>query len=169
MSDVILFKGAVSFPITLDPTVWVFDNRKFDLRDYQGDQDSSDHQVVRYLQGTGSLWDKELREGAELPSERKRTLAEERKVLEGDYGIRLEPFISNAEPAADVTHVRLHRDGLEPVELALADARRAILQFAKDGKPIRERGPVYFYLPEMLLAKEAPIDRITAIEFIRGN
>lgn len=169
MADVIVFKGAISFPITVDPTVWVFDDRKFDLREYRGDEDAADQRAVQYLKGTGSQWDKELREGAEPPSERKHSLAEERKVLEGDYGIRLEPFINNAEPAPDVTHVLLHREDLEPVQLTIAEARRAILQFAKDGKPIRERGPVYFYLPEMLLAKEEPIDRICAIEFIRAD
>ncbi|WP_411504158.1 hypothetical protein [Brevibacillus centrosporus] len=166
MSDVIVIKGAVSYPITLDPTVWVFDDRKFDLREYVGEQEGADHRQAKYLQGTGSQWDKELAEGAQPPSERKKTLAEERKVLEGDYGILLAPFINNAEPSAEATRVRLHREGLEPYELTLADAKRAILQFAKDGKPIRENGPVYFYLPETLLAKEAPIDRIYAMEFI---
>jgi len=165
MSDVIVVKGAVSFPITLDPTVWVFDDRKFDLREYVEENGTTEQNQSKYLQGTGSQWDKELREGAQPPSERK-SLAQERKVLEGDYGIRLDPFITIAEPLPQATHVRLHREGAEPVELPISDARRAILQFAKDGKPIRENGPAYFYLPETLLAKGAPIDRITAMEFM---
>ncbi|WNC17063.1 hypothetical protein [Brevibacillus brevis] len=166
MSDVIVFKGAISYPITLDPTVWVFDDRKFDLRTYVGETDSADQTQAKYLQGTGNQWDKELREGAQLPTEQRKTLAQERKVLEGDYGIRLDPFITNAQPLPEATRVRLHREGNEPVELPLAEARRAILQFSKDGKPIRENGPVYLYLPEMLLAKEPPIEGITAIEFV---
>ncbi|QRG69725.1 hypothetical protein [Brevibacillus choshinensis] len=168
MAEVIVFKGAISFPITLDPTVWVFDDRKFDLREYIGENESVDQKQAKYLQGTGSQWDKELREGAQPPSERK-SLAEERKVLEGDYGIRLEPFINNAQPLPEATHVRLHREDQEPVELPLSEAKRAILQFAKDGKPIREKGPVYFYLPETLLAKEAPIDSITVMEFFQSK
>ncbi|MED4581618.1 hypothetical protein P9578_02330 [Brevibacillus choshinensis] len=168
MSDVIVFKGAISFPITLDPTVWVFDDRKFDLREYVEENESVEQKQSKYLQGTGTQWDKELREGSEPPSERK-TMAQERKVLEGDYGIRLDPFITIAEPLPEVTHVRLHREDQDPVELPLAEARRAILQFAKDGKPIREKGPVYFYLPETLLAKESPIDGITMMEFINSK
>lgn len=168
MSDVIVFKGAVSFPITLDPTVWVFDERKIDLRTYSGETDPHDHKQAQYLQGTGSQWDKELREGAQLPSERK-SLAEQRKVLEGDYGMPLDPFITNAAPLPEVTHVLLHRGAQEPVQLPIAEARRAILQFAKDGKPIREDGPVYFYMPETLLSKEAPITGITAIEFVASH
>ncbi|ATF12800.1 hypothetical protein A616_12635 [Brevibacillus brevis X23] len=165
MSDVIVFKGEIAFPITLDPTVWVFDERKVDLKTYAGEDDSSLATQAKYLAGTGTQWDKELREGATLPSERK-SLAEERKVLEGEYGIRLDPFITNAEPLPEVTHVRLHREDQEAIVLPLAEARRAILQFSKDGKPIKEDGPVYFYLPEVLLANEAPIKGIIALEFI---
>jgi len=165
MSDVIVFKGAVSFPITLDPTVWVFDERKFDLSSYTGETDTDLSKQAKYLQGTGTQWDKELREGATLPQER-RTLAEERKVLEGEYGIHLDPFITNAQPLPEATHVRLHRENQESVVLRLEEARRAILQFSKNGRPIKENGPVYFYLPETLLAKEEPLTGITALEFI---
>ncbi|GED66452.1 hypothetical protein BRE01_01540 [Brevibacillus reuszeri] len=165
MSDVIVFKGAVSFPITLDPTVWVFDERKFDLSSYTGETDTDLSKQAKYLQGTGTQWDKELREGATLPSER-RTLAEERKVLEGEYGIRLDPFITNAQPLPEATHVRLHREDQEAIVLSIAEVRRAILQFSKNGKPITENGPVYFYLPETLLAKEEPLTGIIAMEFI---
>ncbi|MGN7468746.1 hypothetical protein [Brevibacillus sp. SAFN-007a] len=164
MSDVIVFKGAVTYPITLDPTVWVFDERKFDLNTYTGEEDTSLSGQTHYLQGTGTQWDKELREGAQLPSERK-SLAEERKVLDGDYGIRLEPFIANAAPLPEATHVRLHRENADPIVLPLSEAKRAILQFAKAGKPIKENGPVYLYSPEALLKKEAPITGITALEF----
>ncbi|MEJ8545407.1 hypothetical protein [Brevibacillus borstelensis] len=165
MSDVIVFKGAVSFPITLDPSVWIFDDRKFDLGTYRGEEDTDTGHQKKYLEGTGAQWDKELREGAALPSERK-SLIEERKALEGDYGIRLAPFIDNAVPLQEATHVSIHRENGGPLLLPLAEARRAILQFSRDGKPIRTDGPIYFYLPEMLLSKAPPVTGITAFEFI---
>ncbi|MCC0562528.1 hypothetical protein [Brevibacillus borstelensis] len=165
MSEVIVFKGAVSFPITLDPSVWIFDDRKFDLGTYTGEEDNDTGNQKKYLEGTGAQWDKELREGAALPSERK-SLNEERKALQGDYGIRLAPFIDNAAPLPEATHVRIYRETGEPILLPLSEARRAILQFSKDGKPIRTDGPVYFFLPETLLAKEAPVTGITAFEFV---
>lgn len=169
MSEVIVFKGAVSYPITLDPTVWIFDDRKIDLSTYVGDADGSDDGKATYLKGTGSQWDKELREGATPPSEKPTSLVEARKALEGDYGMRLDPFITNAQPLPEATHVRLHRHDDEPVVLSIETARRAILQFASGGKPIREHGPVHFYLPEALLAKEEPIQGIYAIEFFAAN
>lgn len=34
MSDIIQIKGNVKFPITLDPGVWIFDDRRIDLNTY---------------------------------------------------------------------------------------------------------------------------------------
>lgn len=166
MSDVIVCKGAVTFPITLDPSVWIFDDRKIDLATYTGEDAASDQEKAKYLQGTGSQWDKELREGAALPTERPTSLAEARKALEGDYGMRLAPFIENAQPLPEATHVRIHRSTGDPLLFTIEDAKRAILQFSAGGKPIREDGPAYFYFPETLLAKEEPIKGVTALEFI---
>jgi hypothetical protein len=165
MADVILFKGAVTYPITIDPSVWIFDNRKIDLGTYNGQEETAANETTDYLKGAGAQWDKELREGAVPPSER-RSMVEERKALDGDYAMRLSLFIDNAQPQPGVTHLRIHREDGESVTLPITEAKRAILQFAKNGKPIRERGPVYFYLPEMWQAKEQPIDNITAFEFL---
>jgi hypothetical protein len=165
MSDVIVFKGAVQFPITLDPSVWIFDEQKVDLRTYTGEEANGGEKSSDYLMGTGAQWDKELREGASLPSER-RSLVEERKALQGDYGMRLARFIENAKPLPEATHIRIHRSTGEPVVMPIEQAKRAILQFSKDGKPIRENGPVYFYLPEHWKAGLPPIDGITVFEFL---
>lgn len=165
MSDVILVKGAVVYSITLDPSVWVFDERKIDLSMYQPLTESKEKEQEKYLSGTGLQWDKELREGATLPSER-RSLAEERKVLEGDFGIHLAHFIENAQPYPEARYIRIHRSEGEPIMITLAEAEQAILQFSKDGKPIRERGPAWFYLPEMLLSGKHPIDNIEVFEVV---
>ncbi|MBO8163196.1 MAG: hypothetical protein H0Z34_05645 [Brevibacillus sp.] len=167
MSDVIVIRGAVTYTITLDPGVWIFDERKIDLRTYQVGENSDTTEPEKYLAGTGAQWDRDLREGTQLPAER-RSLVEERKVLEGDYGIKLAPFLDNAEPLPEARFVRIHRKNGEPVTIPLAEAREAILQFAKAGKPIRENGPVLFFLPETLKSKGQPIDGITAFELVDG-
>ncbi|WP_139489424.1 hypothetical protein [Brevibacillus dissolubilis] len=165
MAEVIMIKGLVTYSITLDPTVWVFDDRRFDLRTYAGETDEAEDERLAYIRGASDHWERELREGAQLPSERK-SLAEERQVLEGDYGVKLAPFIENAKPHPEANYVKIIREDAEPVLLPLEEARKAILQFSKDGKPIRERGPVYFYLPEDLLLKRPPIDNVIAFELI---
>ncbi|GAA4710144.1 hypothetical protein [Brevibacillus fulvus] len=166
MSDVIVCKGAISYPITLDPSVWIFDDRKINLADYNGEEaDDTENSTLTFIKGTGAQWDKELREGAALPSERP-SLTEQRKALEGDYAMRLAYFIENAQPDPSVSKMVIHREQGDKVTLSLADAKRAILQFSKDGKPIREGGPVYLYLPETWKKKE-PIDQITVFEFVK--
>ncbi len=165
MAEVIVIKGAVTYPITLDPGVWIFDDRKIDLRTYQPEASAAEPGETDYLKGTGAQWDKELLEGATPPSERPSMIAL-RGALEGDYGIKLAPFLENAQPKPQATHVRIHREDAEAVILPLAEAKRAILQFAKSGKPIRERGPVLFYLPEQLVNGDEPLDAITAFELI---
>ncbi|UFJ42970.1 hypothetical protein LOK74_10945 [Brevibacillus humidisoli] len=164
MSDVIVIRGAVAYTITLDPSVWIFDERKIDLRSYDFTKESSQNEQERYASEAGAQWDKELQEGAPLPSHQQRSLAAERKVLEGDYGINLAPFLDHAEPLPGATTVVIHREGKQPVTLPLQEARRAILQFAKGGKPIRDNGPVLMYLPEQVKNGEEPLDAITSFE-----
>lgn len=165
MSDVILIKGAVTYPITIDPSVWVFDERKFDLQEYDPNARKDDHKDTAYVAGAGQQWDKELREGATPPTERV-SLAEERKVLTGDYAIHLAPFIQNTQPSPDATFLYLHRSEGEPVKIPFERLNDIFLQFSKDGKPIRERGPVWLYLPEMWAEGKPPIDSIEVIEVV---
>lgn len=165
MADIIMVTGAVTHRITIDPSVWIFDERKIDLAQFTGDEDERLDDVPTYLKGTGAQWDKELKEGSLPPSE-SRSLIEERKALLGDYAMRLGWFLDNAQPDPTAVTLKLHREHGEPITFPLEEARRAILQFSKDGKPIRENGPVLFYLPAMWKQKEAPLDGILSFELI---
>ncbi|MGE5702696.1 MAG: hypothetical protein ACM32O_09225 [Clostridia bacterium] len=167
MADVFMITGAVNYKLTIDPSVWIFDDRKIDLSHYSGEEEQSSDDTKRYLQGTGAQWDKELKEGSLPPSER-RSMIQERKALEGDYAMRLQWFLDNAQPSANASFLRIHRESGEPITLKLEEAKTAILQFSKDGKQLRERGPIYFYLPQMWKAKDEPIDGITALELIES-
>lgn len=165
MAEVIMITGAVTHRITIDPSVWIFDERKIDLSKFTGDEDERHDEVPAYLKGTGAQWDKELREGSAPPQEG-RSLIKEREALDGDYAMRLGWFLDNAKPDPEAIWLRIHRENKESITLPASDARFAILQFAKNGKPIREFGPVHFYLPVMWKQKEAPIDGITTFELI---
>ncbi len=165
MSDVIVMKGAIQYKITLDPSVWIFDERKIDLATFTGELTANESDQQAYIKGTGAQWDKEMAEGAQLPSA-SNSMMRARKALEGDYAMPLAPFIKNAEPHSGVSHVRIHRANGDSVTVSLADANQAILQFSKDGKPLRDRGPAYLYLPDTWKQKQAPIDQITAFEFL---
>ncbi|WCK53368.1 peptidyl-prolyl cis-trans isomerase [Aneurinibacillus sp. Ricciae_BoGa-3] len=145
MSDIITISGKVKYAITLDPSVWIFDDRNFKMEDFfarigEEQQDEED----RSLEAIGRQWDRELREG--VPTKQTEKLFAEKKRIAGDYGIAFAPFLKNAEPEAGSSMVICkHPDGAE-TKLSLDDAGSAILCFAIDGKPIRgEEGPVQLF------------------------
>lgn len=165
MADVIVIKGAVTYSITLDPSVWIFDERKIELLSFLDLDEEDQANELAYLKGAGAHWDRELLEGATPPSTNT-SLPDMRKVLEGDYGIRLSYFLDNAKVDAEATILRIHRENNDSVDVSIDQARKAILQFSKNGKPIRENGPVLFYLLEQLRNGEQPIDSIVSFELM---
>lgn len=165
MADIITIKGAVTYSITLDPGVWIFDERKLELHSFAELEDEEQANELAYLKGAGAHWDREIFEGATPPSA-KPSMPEMRKALEGDYGIRLSFFLNNAKVSPEATTLRIHRGQNEPVDIPLDQARKAILQFSKDGKPIRENGPIHFYLLEQLKNGGQPIDSIVSFEIL---
>ncbi|WP_134698552.1 peptidyl-prolyl cis-trans isomerase [Ammoniphilus sp. YIM 78166] len=146
MSDVILVKGKVKHTITLDPGVWIFDDRKKHLEEFFK-QDQLEDESLAYQRTMGELWDKELREGATPASENKPMFVE-KKDISGDWGILFEPFLNNATPLEGTTHVICHLQSGDFIELPLEKAKKSILCFALDGKPIREDGPVHLLFPD---------------------
>jgi hypothetical protein len=145
MSDIITISGKVKYAITLDPSVWIFDDRNFKMEDFFariGEEQQQD--VDHSLEAIGRQWDRELREG--VPTKQTEKLFAEKKRIAGDYGINFAPFLKNAEPKAGTSVVICkHPDGTE-TRLSFEEAQSAVLCFAIDGKPIRgEEGPVQLF------------------------
>jgi hypothetical protein len=145
MADVITINGNVKFSITLDPSVWIFDDRKFKMEDFfasigeekEEEQDDS-------LQKMGQQWDRELQHGVTPTKESEKLFVEKKKIV-GDYGISLAPFLKNTEPGETATELVCRQEDGNEITLPLSEAYEAVLCFAIDGKPIREDGPVHLY------------------------
>ncbi|MEW9672824.1 peptidyl-prolyl cis-trans isomerase [Ammoniphilus sp. 3BR4] len=143
MADVVLIKGKVQHGITLDPGVWIFDDRKKRLEEFFKAEEQED-EAAAYQRTIGQLWDKELREGAALPDpEREKQLFVQKKDISGDWAVPFKPFLRNAHPLEDATTVVCHLESGEQVELDIETAMESILCFALDGKPIRSEGPFH--------------------------
>ena len=146
MAEVILINGKVAYSITLDPSIWIFDDRKFKMEDFFAgvslaeEKDSKEDEITKM----GRLWDQELEHGS-TPTKQSEKLFVEKKQIVGDYGMPLAPFLRNAEPAADAHSLLCRTETGEEHLLSLTEAAQAVLCFAVDGKPIREDGPVYVY------------------------
>jgi hypothetical protein len=145
MEAIIPISGKVAYPITLDPGVWIFDDRKIDLDTYFQSNKETDDELEHYTKSISAHWDREIMEGAVFPptlkSERK---FEKQKILEGSFGIPLKPFLHNAGLADDASQLVIeHSEG--ETELPLEEAMKIILGFSNKGKPLAEDGPVHVY------------------------
>ncbi|OQR57828.1 peptidyl-prolyl cis-trans isomerase [Bacillus sp. CDB3] len=145
MSEILFINGKVRFPITIDPTVWIFDDRKLDLTTYFDETREESSELETYLKHTSEHWDREIRDGAAFPPIQQSVKKyKKEQLINGTFGIPLQPFLKNAEILEGATQVEIETtDNL--ITLPLETANQAILGFSKEGKPLREDGPVHLY------------------------
>ena len=135
--DIILLTGNARYTITLDPSSWLFDDRKFDLDTYFEEPHDLDSPPRKY---------------------KKRDLLKEPYT----FAVPLKPFLDNAEPLPDVVKLVIKtKDGKE-LDIPLETAKTGILSFTKDGKFLTEDGPAHFYYGDGS-NKENPITDIAQL------
>lgn len=145
MENIILLSGKVKYPITLDPGVWIFDDRRIDLTTYFTSEPSDPNQIEEYTKAVSKHWDREIMEGAVFPPTLKTEKRfEKEKVLTGTFGIAFKHFLKNAEPAPDASLFVVKSTEGE-IKMPLAEAKELILGFSENGKPLTTGGPVYLY------------------------
>jgi len=162
MSDIMMLTGKVKFTITLDPGVWIFDDRKIDLDAYfsqpqPGEEETN--QEEEEIKKWSAFWDREIQEGAVFPP----TLKTERqflkeKIITGSFGMPFAPFLRNAEPHEDASELVIVAEN-EEVALPLEKAHDLIFAFSKNGKPLRDDGPVHIYFGDGS-NRETPITNV---------
>ncbi|MRX71684.1 peptidyl-prolyl cis-trans isomerase [Bacillus lacus] len=143
--DIIMIKGKVKFTITIDPGVWIFDDRKVDLKTYFQESRAPKDDLETYTKEVSAHWDREIREGAIVPPTLKtEKVFKKTEILTGTFGMPLEPFLGNAEVLPEASEVVFITKQGEIV-LSVEKAKIAILGFSKNGKPFKEDGPVHLY------------------------
>jgi len=146
MENIIIISGKVKYTITLDPGVWIFDDRRVVLTTFFSTKLESTNSLDEYTKAVSKHWDREIMEGAIYPptlkSEKK---FEKEKVLTGTFGIPLKPFLLNSEPARDA-HTFVIQSTEGEYEFPLETAYDFILGFSDKGKPLTLDGPVHVYL-----------------------
>lgn len=163
MDNIILISGKVKFPITLDPGVWIFDDRRLDLNTYFLSEDSKKNDLEEYTKSISKHWDREIMEGAVFPPTLKAEKKyEKEKVLTGTFGIPFKPFLRNAEIENNASTLIIATNDDE-VRIPLVDAEELILGFSKDGKPLKDDGPVHVYFGDGR-NKEKPLKNVKAFK-----
>ncbi|WHZ04712.1 peptidyl-prolyl cis-trans isomerase [Neobacillus sp. YX16] len=145
MENIIVLSGKVKYTITLDPTVWIFDDRKVDLTTYFSTSFENKNELEEYTKSVSKHWDREIMEGAVYPPTLKTEKKyEKEKVLTGSFGIPILPFLKNAELVEDAFALTIKTTASEH-EISLDKAKDLILGFSDGGKPLSEDGPVHVY------------------------
>ncbi|WHY74287.1 peptidyl-prolyl cis-trans isomerase [Fictibacillus enclensis] len=145
MDFVLEMTGNVKYKLAIDPGVFIFDERKFDLTTYFDRDEDLESEEEKYLKAVSSHWDRELIEGSAPPEKKSKPNKSLKETIStGTFAIALSHFIKNAVPDANASVLEVQsEDGY--VELSLEDGMKAILGFSLKGKPLREDGPVHFY------------------------
>lgn len=143
MEFIIPIKGAVKFNITIDPTVWIFDDRRIDLDEFFSGMYEEKDELEEYTKVTSAHWSREIMEGATYPPTLKAEKKYERtKVLTSTFGIELKQFILNAVPLENATKLVIETKE-EEYSFSLNELDTLLLKFSEKGKPLREDGPVH--------------------------
>ena len=145
MEKIISVIGKVHFSITLDPSVWIFDERKLELTSFFDEKQNQINELEEYTKAISKHWDREIIEGAAVPSvEKTEKKYIKETLLTGTFGIRFEPFLQNAEPYEEARTVVI-----ECIEnkysIPIEEAKELILCFSKLGKPLKDDGPIHVY------------------------
>lgn len=159
MEKIILFSGKVKYSITLDPGVWIFDDRRVDLTTYFSTEEEKKDELEEYTKEISKHWDREIMEGAIFPPTLKTEKKyEKEKVLTGTFGIQFKPFLKNAEPDNHASTLVIVCEE-EEISIPLEKAEELILGFSENGRPLLEDGPAYVYYGDGS-NKENPIKKV---------
>jgi hypothetical protein len=151
MSSIVQVSGKVHFSIVLDPSSWIFDDRKIEWHDY-----ISEKVTIK------DVTEKEERAGAALPRMIERGIKYEKdRWVKDSFVIPVVPFLKNAEPLEDATTIRFEREGEEDVSVSIETVREGVFIFSHEGKILQEDGPLQF--SDLNEYKEAPIKGIRKI------
>ena len=145
MEDILIITGNVKYTITLDPGVWIFDDRRVDLTTYFSQVTETTNSDEAYTKAVSKHWDREIMEGAIYPPTLKTEKKfEKEKVMTGTFGIPFKPFLLNSEPAPNAKSLVVQTTTGE-IEFPLETAYDIILGYSNNGKPLTTDGPVHIY------------------------
>ena len=160
MNTIIQVTGLVNFPITIDPTVWIFDDRKQTAESVFAPVEVKD-ELEAYTKKASKHWDQEITEGAKVPEQSTKTYKKV-EMLTGTFYMPLAPFIKNTEPKEVAKNLLITTDE-EEYTIPLEEIDSIFLLFCVKGKPLTEDGPVYIF-DNTKAKKQTPIKNVKAFK-----
>jgi len=128
---VIQILGDIKFQITLDPSTWIFDDRKITLEDAL----KAEHDDDSILFSDNTEWNRQIIEGSSKPP----TLKSEKKyknsqLLEETFIIKLDTFLEYTEPERDEDAMITYTHDEGTTILPYNERSTHYAQFSIDGK-----------------------------------
>ena len=142
---IVQLTGKVRFPITLDPTVWIFDDRKIPFDQAFSNPDDQKTKEADPAVSTSERWSREVyQQRIKPPVNKSISKFEREQILEGTFVMPIRDFLTTAEVETDASKARIITTGREE-EITLKQLTACYLLFAEKGKPVKEDGPVHLY------------------------
>src|SRR5699024_294618 len=143
---IIQINGKVTYPITVDPSVCIFDDRKirldeaFTTKEKVQKKDPAEKAAELFNQEVYSL------KSIKPPVNKSLSKEEQKKALIYSYVMPFKDFMNNAELKNDAVRAILTTND-DDVVLSIEQLNEALFLFAIDGKQIKaeDGGPVHLY------------------------
>ncbi|MEW9677854.1 hypothetical protein ABRT01_17090 [Lentibacillus sp. L22] len=152
--------GNVAYPITLDPTVWIFDARKILLEDAFVEKAKTPDEDLTELQKASERWDRAVSPSNKTSVNPGISRKEGERILKNSYVIPIKDFVNNAEPNEDATNAVLITTNAE-IRIELEDFINGLFLFSFNGKPLKD-GPLHFFYHDGS-NKDNPVKCVTKI------
>ncbi|GAB2543226.1 hypothetical protein [Gracilibacillus alcaliphilus] len=147
---IIQLKGKVKYPITLDPSVWIFDDRKIRLEEAFREKPETEEEQ----ETIGRLHKPPVNHSIKKYNKK--------ELLNDSYVMPIKEFIENAEIDKHAQGVTIITEQ-EEYHISLATLLQSLLLFSLNGKQIKEGGPAHLYFGDGS-NQDNPIKAIKIIE-----
>lgn len=162
---IIQITGNVKFPITLDPSVWIFDDRKILFEEALSTANKATFKQNDEVEKAAARWDQNLYPQKVKPPVNKSIRRFDReKILKHSYVMPIREFLAHAEVNEDAKEVQLETTNGEVI-IPLTVFQDCYLLFAVKGKPIQDQGPVHIYFRDGS-NKDNPIKGVQKINIL---
>lgn len=142
---IVQLTGNVNYNITLDPTVWIFDDRKILFEKAFKGESANPKNTGDELDRAADRFNREVyRASVKPPVNKSITKFEREKILKNSYVMPLQEFLSHAEIKSDSKDATLTTKNGQ-INISLRELQECYLLFAIKGKPITEDGPVHLF------------------------
>jgi hypothetical protein len=159
MMMIVPISGNVKYQITLDASVWIFDERKIKFEDaFKADQELLMEKETIF--SSAERYNREVFQTTNNNPPISR--ADGTEILKHSYVMPFEHFYHKVEVASDATDATLVQTDGSEVIITIDQLKDSFLRFARNGKPLIEDGPVHIYF-RAASNKDEPIKHVKRI------